>query len=113
LKCFEIEADLFYLPKTALKGPPFNLGIGAALRSGFKFVIQNDYDVVDQYDSNEGNPTEHISQLLHLLGTTDADMVIGNRLKTSSFNAIRQLLLLKQTRFQLKHYLLQFSENDF
>jgi glycosyltransferase involved in cell wall biosynthesis len=62
---------------------PFNLGVGAALRCGFKFAVQNDYEVVIQCDADGQHPIEHISHLLQSLKTTGADMVIGSRFKTS------------------------------
>jgi glycosyltransferase involved in cell wall biosynthesis len=62
---------------------PFNLGVGAALRCGFKFAVQNGYQIVIQCDADGQHPVEHISDLLQTLHATNADMVIGSRFKTN------------------------------
>lgn len=62
---------------------PFNLGVGAALRCGFKYAVQNDYQIVIQCDADGQHPVEHISDLLQTLHATNADMVIGSRFKTT------------------------------
>ena len=62
---------------------PFNLGVGAALRCGFKVAVQNDYQIVIQCDADGQHPIEHISDLLKTLDETNADMVIGSRFKTN------------------------------
>ena len=62
---------------------PFNLGVGAALRCGFKFAVVNGYQVVIQCDADGQHPIEHISDLLQTLEATDADMVIGSRFKAA------------------------------
>ena len=61
---------------------PFNLGVGAALRCGFKFAVQNNYKVAIQCDADGQHPIEHISELLRTLNSADADMVIGSRFKS-------------------------------
>lgn len=58
---------------------PFNLGVGAALRCGFRYAIQHGYTVVVQCDADGQHPVEHIHQLVHTLIDTDLDMVIGSR----------------------------------
>jgi len=62
---------------------PFNLGVGAALRCGFKFAVENGFQIVIQCDADGQHPIEHISQLLHSLETSNADMVIGSRFKNT------------------------------
>jgi glycosyltransferase involved in cell wall biosynthesis len=57
--------------------------VGAALRCGFKFAVQNGYQIVIQCDADGQHPVEHISDLLQTLHATNADMVIGSRFKTN------------------------------
>ncbi|WP_243063509.1 glycosyltransferase family 2 protein [Humibacter sp. RRB41] len=56
---------------------PFNLGVGGAMRLGFRFALENDYDNVVQVDSDgQHNPSE-VTTLLQ--GLEHADIVIGAR----------------------------------
>ncbi len=56
---------------------PFNLGVGGALRAGFRYAVRFGYPVVVQVDGDgQHDPTE-IPRLLAELG--DADVVIGAR----------------------------------
>ena len=57
---------------------PFNLGIGGALRAGFRFAVEEGYDRAVQFDADGQHDA---SQIEVLLGALDdgADMVIGNR----------------------------------
>lgn len=56
---------------------PFNLGIGGALRTGFRYAVRQDYDAAVQLDADgQHDPT----QIPHLLAALDqADFVIGSR----------------------------------
>jgi glycosyltransferase involved in cell wall biosynthesis len=56
---------------------PFNLGVGGALRAGFRYAVRFDYDVAVQVDGDgQHDPTE-IERLVAALA--DADLVIGAR----------------------------------
>jgi glycosyltransferase involved in cell wall biosynthesis len=56
---------------------PFNLGIGGALRLGFRHVVQEGYDQAYQFDADGQHDATQIPALLAALG--EADMVIGSR----------------------------------
>lgn len=57
---------------------PFNLGIGGALRTGFRWAIENGYHRAFQFDADgQHNPAE-IAILLEPLDR-GADMVVGSR----------------------------------
>ncbi|MED5599758.1 MAG: glycosyltransferase family 2 protein [Actinomycetota bacterium] len=56
---------------------PFNLGIGSALRLGFRYVVEHDYDRAYQFDADGQHDASQVEPLL--AGLTDADMVIGSR----------------------------------
>ncbi|MEE9417804.1 MAG: glycosyltransferase family 2 protein [Acidimicrobiales bacterium] len=57
---------------------PFNLGIGGALRAGFRFAFEQGFDRVVQFDA-DGQHDAH--QIIELLDGIDqgADLVIGSR----------------------------------
>jgi glycosyltransferase involved in cell wall biosynthesis len=57
---------------------PFNLGIGGALRTGFRYAIENGYERALQFDADgQHDPTE-IQAMLDRLDD-GADLVIGSR----------------------------------
>lgn len=63
---------------------PLNLGVGGALRCGFRWALTNGYDAVVQVDADgQHDPTE-VAALLKTMRETDADMVIGSRFTTGS-----------------------------
>jgi glycosyltransferase involved in cell wall biosynthesis len=58
---------------------PVNLGVGGALRCGFRYAVTEGYSVVVQCDADgQHDPTE-ISVLLDAMNADDADLVIGSR----------------------------------
>jgi glycosyltransferase involved in cell wall biosynthesis len=56
---------------------PYNLGVGGAMRLGFKYAIANGYDAVVQVDSDGQHDPREVPKLLARLA--DADIVIGAR----------------------------------
>jgi len=61
---------------------PFNLGIGGAMQSGFKYAAANDYDVAAQVDGDGQHKPTYLPDLLDALRTGGkADMVCGSRFR--------------------------------
>jgi glycosyltransferase involved in cell wall biosynthesis len=58
---------------------PINLGVGGALRAGFKFAILHDFHAVIQVDADGQHPIEEIENLIAATNQHDAHMVIGSR----------------------------------
>ncbi len=58
---------------------PFNLGIGAAMQTGYRFAAENGYDVAVQVDGDGQHPASEIVALLEAMQEGDADLVIGSR----------------------------------
>lgn len=56
---------------------PFNLGVGGAMRAGFKYAKRNNYDAVIQVDADGQHHPKEISRVLAGLG--EADISIGAR----------------------------------
>lgn len=56
---------------------PFNLGVGGALRAGFRYAVRFGYSVVVQVDGDGQHDPSEIPRLLAELG--EADVVIGAR----------------------------------
>src|SRR5215216_5814657 len=61
---------------------PFNLGIGGAMQSGFKYALRHDYDVAAQVDGDGQHKPAYLNELLSELRTAGkADMVCGSRFR--------------------------------
>ena len=59
---------------------PFNLGIGGALRLGFRYCLDREIDYAYQFDADGQHDPTQISSLLSEL--ENSDMVIGSRFST-------------------------------
>jgi hypothetical protein len=60
---------------------PFNLGIGAAVQTGFRYALEQDYDVAVRLDGDgQHDPTE-LPKLLEPLRRDEADVVTGSRFR--------------------------------
>lgn len=58
---------------------PINLGVGGALRAGFRYAIANGYTSVIQIDADGQHPVDQISNLLAAGETSEAHLIIGSR----------------------------------
>jgi glycosyltransferase involved in cell wall biosynthesis len=58
---------------------PLNLGVGGALRCGFRWALAHDHDAVVQLDGDGQHDPREIASLLEAMRHTEADMVIGSR----------------------------------
>jgi glycosyltransferase involved in cell wall biosynthesis len=57
---------------------PYNLGVGGAMRLGFRYAVEHDYDTVVQIDADGQHDPAFVPQLLDRI-TAGADLVIGAR----------------------------------
>jgi glycosyltransferase involved in cell wall biosynthesis len=58
---------------------PYNLGIGGAVQTGYKYAVMNGYDGCVQVDGDGQHPPEEITKLVEPLFANDYDIVIGSR----------------------------------
>jgi glycosyltransferase involved in cell wall biosynthesis len=58
---------------------PFNLGVGAALRTGFRFAAERGYEAVLQVDADGQHDPHEAARLLAHLDDGSADIVVGSR----------------------------------
>ncbi|MBV9832702.1 MAG: glycosyltransferase family 2 protein [Marmoricola sp.] len=56
---------------------PFNLGVGGAMRTGFRYAERHDYDVVVQVDADGQHDATFVPTLVKALG--QANIVVGAR----------------------------------
>jgi glycosyltransferase involved in cell wall biosynthesis len=56
---------------------PYNLGVGGAMRLGYRYALRHDYDIVIQIDADGQHDPRYVPKLIDALA--DADIVIGAR----------------------------------
>ena len=59
-----------------------NLGIGGAVQTGYKYALANNYDVAVQIDGDGQHDTVYLKDVVSLIESNDADIVIGSRFIT-------------------------------
>jgi hypothetical protein len=58
---------------------PFNLGIGGAMQTGFRYAFQRGFDAAVQVDGDGQHDPAELSKLLVPLQENEADIVVGSR----------------------------------
>ena len=58
---------------------PFNLGIGAAVQTGFKFALEQGYELAVRLDGDGQHDPQELPKLLAPLDRGEADIVVGSR----------------------------------
>lgn len=58
---------------------PINLGVGGALRTGYRFALRHGHDVAIQVDADGQHDPAQIGRLLATMDDEGADIVIGSR----------------------------------
>lgn len=58
---------------------PYNLGIGGAVQTGYKFAAELGYDIAVQVDGDGQHPAQEIPKLIAAIRSDEADMIIGSR----------------------------------
>ncbi len=74
----DATAEVARAAGTTVATLPFNLGVGGALRTGFRYAVEKGYDRVVQFDGDGQHDASEIKRLLPELDA-GADMVIGSR----------------------------------
>jgi glycosyltransferase involved in cell wall biosynthesis len=58
---------------------PFNLGIGGAMQTGFRYAFENGYDVAVQVDGDGQHDASELPKILAPVVAGTADLVVGTR----------------------------------
>ena len=56
-----------------------NLGIGGAVQTGYKYALENDYDVAIQFDGDGQHDINYVPTIVKPLENNEADVCIGSR----------------------------------
>ena len=67
---------------------PQNLGIGGAVQTGYKYALENNYDIAIQTDGDGQHDVAYVKEMVKLLENDEADIVIGSRfIKNEGFQS--------------------------
>jgi glycosyltransferase involved in cell wall biosynthesis len=58
---------------------PYNLGIGGAVQTGFKYAYSNGYEYMVQIDGDGQHMPKEVDKLMSAMALSGSDMVIGSR----------------------------------
>ena len=58
---------------------PFNLGIGGAVQTGFKYALEHDFDLAVRLDGDGQHDPRELERLLEPVLRGDADIAVGSR----------------------------------
>ncbi len=76
---------------------PVNLGVGGALRTGFKYAVAHGYDGVVQCDADGQHPPAAIQNLVEAADRTSSHLLVGSRFAddgdTMDVGAARRLVM--------------------
>lgn len=67
-----------------------NLGIGGAVQTGYKYALENGYDIAIQFDGDGQHDISYVKDIIKPILLNKADMVIGSRFiddSTSDFKS--------------------------
>ena len=67
-----------------------NLGIGGAVQTGYKYALENDYDIAIQFDGDGQHDINYVRTICKPIENNEADFCIGSRFldkSTSSFKS--------------------------
>ena len=58
---------------------PFNLGIGSAVQTGYKYAYENDYEIAVQFDADGQHNEKDFLSMIQPIIDSECDMVVGSR----------------------------------
>ena len=56
-----------------------NLGIGGAVQTGYKYALENNYDIAIQFDGDGQHDINYVSKIIEPIINKKSNMVIGSR----------------------------------
>jgi glycosyltransferase involved in cell wall biosynthesis len=69
-------------PPATVVSVPFNLGIGGAVQTGYRYAAMHGYPVAVQVDADGQHPPHEVGRLVEALADRHADLVVGSRFLT-------------------------------
>lgn len=56
-----------------------NLGIGGAVQTGYKYALENNYDIAIQFDGDGQHDVSYVKNIINPIINGEADFVVGSR----------------------------------
>lgn len=56
-----------------------NLGIGGAVQAGYKYALENNYDIAVQFDGDNQHDINYVKNIIEPIMNNKANMIIGSR----------------------------------
>ena len=72
---------------------PYNLGIGGAVQTGFRYALENDYDIAIQIDGDGQHDPKFLPALIAPITAGSYDVVIGSRFLDTGRTGFRSTFL--------------------
>lgn len=88
---------------------PFNLGIGGAMQTGYKYAYEKDYDIAIQFDADGQHDISCINDLIKPIAEQKANLVIGSAFIDKSSKNLRSSRIRKFGIKSLSHIVRLFS----
>jgi len=63
---------------------PYNLGYGVAIQTGYKFALENNYDLVVQMDADGQHDPKYIQEMVDVFVEKHLDVLVGSRFKNKT-----------------------------
>lgn len=57
----------------------YNLGIGGAVQTGYRYAYEHNYDIAIQYDADGQHDVQYIEKIIQPIIDNEADFVVGSR----------------------------------
>lgn len=72
-------AEILSAMKVNYVSLPFNLGIGGAVQTGYRYAKENKYDIAVQIDADGQHDSQYLNEMIKMIEMGKADIVIGSR----------------------------------
>ena len=66
-----------------------NLGIGGAVQTGYKYALENNYDIAVQFDGDGQHDINYVKSIIEPIINNQCDMVIGSRFIDKSVSSFQ------------------------
>ena len=82
---------------------PFNLGIGGAMQTGYRYAALHGYDIAIQVDGDGQHRPSEVRRLIQYLQDGHAELVVGSRfLEPTPYTSYRQTLVRRAGAWMLR-----------
>ncbi len=82
---------------------PFNLGIGGAMQTGYRYAALHGYDIAVQVDGDGQHRPSEVQRLIDHVAEGKSELVVGSRfLESTTYTSYRQTLVRRMGAWMLR-----------